>query len=125
MAPYTAAGILKVLELYQKDKSQRDALMNNTRYMQEQLTAAGLDIGETTSQVIPVICGGDHRLHEISKRIHTKGLYTGYVTYPAVSKKEARLRLSMSSNHTKEQMDACVSILKEVFNEMKDWKNSD
>ncbi len=125
MAPYTAAGILKILELYQADKSYRDLLWKNARYMQEQLVAAGLDIGDSKSQVIPVICGSDHRLREISKRIQSKGLYTGYVTYPAVSNKRTRLRLSISSYHTKEQMDRCVSILKEVFDEMKNWKNGD
>jgi 8-amino-7-oxononanoate synthase len=125
MAPYTAAGLLKVLELYQKDKSQRDTLWKNVRYMQDRLTVAGLDIGDTKSQVIPVICGSDHRLREISKRIQFKGLYTGYVTYPAVSNKRTRLRLSISSYHTKEQMDRCVSILKDVFEEMKTWKTDD
>jgi glycine C-acetyltransferase len=125
MAPHTAAGILKVLELFQKDKSLRDQLLKNAKYMQEQLTAVGLDIGDTRSQVIPVMCGSDARLHEISKRIQEKGLYTGSVTYPAVSAKHTRLRLSVMAYHTREQMDACVSILKEVFDEMKDWKQGE
>jgi glycine C-acetyltransferase len=125
MAPYTAAGILKVLELYQKDKSPRDQLWKNAKYMQEQLIAAGLDIGDSKSHVIPVMCGSDHRLREISKRIQEKGLSTGFVTYPAVSNKRTRLRLSMSSYHTKEHMDACVRILKEVFDEMKNWEKGD
>jgi 8-amino-7-oxononanoate synthase len=115
MAPHTAAGIMKVLELFEKDKTYRDRLWENTRYMMTQLKAAGLDTGSTESQVIPVIVGPDHRLREISKLIHNRGLYTGVVTYPAVSNKRTRLRLSMSSNHTKEQMDTCVAIIKEAF----------
>jgi len=121
MAPHTAAGILKVLELYQKDKSDRDQLWENIRYMHKQLTDAGLDIGETKSQVIPVMVGDDLKLREVSKKIQQKGLYTGVVTYPAVSRKRTRLRLSVSSYHTKEQMDRCVDILKEVFQELEDW----
>ena len=103
MAPYTAAGILKVLELFQKDKSPRDRLLKNAKYMQEQLVAAGLDIGDSQSQVIPVFCGSDMRLREISKRTMAKGLSTGFVTYPAVSSKRTRLRLSISAYHTKER----------------------
>lgn len=118
IAPHTAAGILKVLELFEKDKSQRDKLWENTRYAWEKLRTAGLDIGETKSQVIPVMAGNDLRLREISKRIMQKGLYTGVVTYPAVSKNKTRLRLSISSSHTKEQIDRAVAILKEVFDEM-------
>jgi len=115
MAPHTAAGILKVLELYEKDKSYRDTLWENTHYMQNKLKEAGLDTGGTESQVIPVIVGNDRRLREISRMVHGRGLYTGVVTFPAVSSKRTRLRLSMSSLHTTEQMDACVEIIKEAF----------
>jgi len=115
MAPHTAAGILKVMELYKKDKSNLAKLWDNTRYMQTKLKEAGLDTGKTESQVIPVIVGNDRRLREISKMIHGRGLYTGVVTFPAVSNKRTRLRLSMSSNHTMEEMDACVDIIKETF----------
>ncbi|MGA2141066.1 MAG: aminotransferase class I/II-fold pyridoxal phosphate-dependent enzyme [Brevinematales bacterium] len=61
MAPHTAAGILKVLELFQKDKTERDNLWKNTLYMHEKLKSYGLDIGDTKSQVIPVIAGSDMR----------------------------------------------------------------
>ncbi|OGO82222.1 MAG: hypothetical protein A2Y21_03275 [Clostridiales bacterium GWC2_40_7] len=118
IAPHTIAGILKVLELFRKDKTEKDRLWNNIKYMHEKLTRAGLDIASTKSQVIPVIAGSDRRLREISKRIYKKGLYTGVVTYPAVSNKRTRLRLSISSYHTNEQMDACVAILKEVFDDV-------
>jgi 8-amino-7-oxononanoate synthase len=122
MAPHTAVGILKVLELFRKDKTQWKQLWDNTRYMWDELKGAGLDIAETKSQVIPVMVGTDQRLREISRRVQKKGLYTGVVTYPAVSKNKTRLRLSVSSAHTKEQMDRCVRILKEVFQSMEDWK---
>ncbi|MEE9912587.1 MAG: aminotransferase class I/II-fold pyridoxal phosphate-dependent enzyme [Deltaproteobacteria bacterium] len=115
MAPHTASGILKILDIYSKDKSQRDKLWENTRYMHKELKAAGLNIGETESQVVPVFVGEEMRLREIGRRIYEKGLYTGIVTYPAVPTKRTRLRLSISAYHTTEQMDACVDILKTVF----------
>ncbi len=115
MAPHTAAGILKVLELYQKDKSNVAKLWENTHYMQKKLKETGLNIGETESQIIPVIVGDDRRLREISRTLHRQGLCTGVVTFPAVSSKRTRLRLSMSSNHTIEQMDTCVNSIKEAF----------
>lgn len=124
MAPHTAAGILKVLELYRSDPFERERLWDNIRYMHEQLKAAGLDIGSTKSQVVPVMAGSDLRLREISRRIQAKGLYTGVVTFPAVSKNKTRLRLSVSSAHTREHMDRCTRIIREVFDEMKDWSPS-
>ncbi len=123
MAPHTAAGILKVLEIYKKDKSLRDQLWENFHYMHDKLREAGLDIADTKSQVVPVMAGNDLRLREISKRLQERGLYTGIVTYPAVSKNKTRLRLSVSAKHTKEQMDECVRIIGEVYESMKDWNN--
>jgi len=122
MAPHTAVGILKVLELFKNDKTAMDQLWENTHYMWDKLKAAGLDIADTKSQVIPVMVGADLRLREISKRILHEGLYTGIVTYPAVSKNKTRLRLSVSSEHTKKQMDTCVRILSDVFEGMEGWE---
>jgi glycine C-acetyltransferase len=122
MAPHTAAGILKILELFRKDKSAYEKLWENTRYMHAKLKEAGLDIANTKSPVVPVMAGLDLRLREISKRLQQKGLYTGVVTYPAVSKNKSRLRLSISANHNKEQMDKCIRILKEVYDSMEGWK---
>lgn len=116
MAPHTAAGILKVLELYKADKSNLKKMWENTRYMQRRLKEEGFDTGDSESQVIPIIVGSDLKLRDISRYIYDKGLYTGVVTFPAVSNKRTRLRLSMSSNHTKEQMDSCIAIVKEAFN---------
>jgi len=115
MAPHTAAGILKVFAIYKKDKSLRDQLWKNMHYMHEKLREAGMDIGSTKSQVVPIMAGNDLRLREISRRIQERGLYTGVVTYPAVSKNKTRLRLSISARHTKEQMDECVHIISEVY----------
>lgn len=112
MAPHTAAGILKIIDLYGKDPSPRQKLWENTHYMQRRLKEEGFDTGNTASQVIPIIIGNDKRLREISRKIHEKGLYTGVVTYPAVSNKRTRLRLSMSSSHTQEQMERCIEIIK-------------
>lgn len=121
MAPHTAVGILKILDIFKKDKSAKEKLWENTRYMWKELKAAGLDIANTKSQVIPIMVGSDLKLREISKRLLHEGLYTGIVTYPAVSKNKTRLRLSISAAHTKEQMDACVRILKKVFAGMDGW----
>lgn len=123
MAPHTAAGILKILEIFRKDKSAYNRLWENTRYMHSELKKAGLDIADTKSPVVPVMAGSDLRLREISKRLQQRGLYTGVVTYPAVSKNKTRLRLSVSAHHTKEQMDECVRILKEVYESMKGWQS--
>lgn len=117
MAPHTAAGVLKVIDLFQQDKAERNKLWENTLYMQEELKKADLNIGDTKSQVIPVIVGSDKKLRAISKKIYAEGLYTGIVTFPAVSNKRTRLRLSMSSYHTKEEMDRCVDIIQRAFKE--------
>lgn len=118
LAPHTAAGILKVLEIFRKDPSERKKLWENTRYTHRKLKEAGFDIANTKSQVIPVMVGSDLRLREISKRLQERGLYTGVVTYPAVSKNKTRLRLSVSSKHTQEQIQDCIEILKQVFSEI-------
>jgi 8-amino-7-oxononanoate synthase len=122
MAPHTSAGLLKVLELAQKDPSPREQLWENTRYMWQNLTSASLDIGNTKSHVVPIMAGNDLRLREISRRIMQRGLHTGVITFPAVPKNKTRLRLSISALHTKEQMDQATEIITDVFHELRDWE---
>ena len=98
--------------------------ITDTHYFRVTRIDADFDIGNTKSQVVPVMVGDDLKLREVSKLIQEKGLYTGVVTNPAVSKKKTRLRLSVSSLHTKEQIDKCVDIIKEVFRKLESWTPS-
>ena len=56
-------------------------------------------------------------LFEIYEKLRERGVYVNIVTYPAVRRKECRLRLCTMKNRSYEQIDKAVDILTELGKE--------
>src|SRR5690606_35428488 len=74
----------------------------------------GVDIGNTESAIIPLKFGDPIVTVEVNKEIFKQGIYANAILYPAVSKKDARIRMSLSALHTKEQLDTTLDVIESV-----------
>jgi 8-amino-7-oxononanoate synthase len=117
LSPVVAAGVLEALRIVQKEPELRQRLWENVRYIREQLADYGIDTGESTSQVVPIMIRNDRRIMHIAHRLQEAGLYLQPILYPAVAKHRSRFRMSISASHTRDQMDEAVSILVRVLRE--------
>jgi glycine C-acetyltransferase len=119
LSPVVAAGVLESLRLSRREPGLRARLWENVGHIRERLMTAGIDIGESTSQVIPIMIRDDRRIFPIAHRLLRAGLYLQPIVYPAVAKHKSRFRVAVSSAHTHEQLDEAVSILAHVLREEK------
>ena len=117
IVPVVTAGVLKSLEIAQKEPELRDQLWTNVKYIRQRLEEAGVDVGESTSQIIPIMVRNDRRIFELGHKLFRAGLYLQPVIYPAVAKHRSRFRVSISASHTFEQLDEGVQILVRVLRE--------
>jgi len=117
LSPVVTAGVLKSLELAQAEPQLRERLWDNVRYIRGRLDDAGVDVGDSTSQVIPIMLRNDRRVFEICHKLLRAGIYLQPVIYPAVAKHRSRFRVSISASHTREQLDAGVATLVHVLRE--------
>jgi glycine C-acetyltransferase len=117
LAPVVAAGVLRSLELAQAEPELRDRLWANVSHMRARLEEAGVDVGESTSQIIPIMVRNDRRVFEICHKLLREGVYLQPVIYPAVAKHRSRFRVSISAAHTIDQLDQGASILVHVLRE--------
>lgn len=117
LSPVVTAGVLKSLEIAQKEPELRDRLWKNVRYIRKRLEEEGVDVGDSTSQIIPIMVRNDRRIFELGHKLFRAGLYLQPVIYPAVAKHRSRFRVSISASHTCEQLDEGVSILVRVLRE--------
>lgn len=115
LSPVVSAGVLAALRIAQAEPVLRERLWANVEYIRRQLDEHGVDVGESTSQVIPVMIRNDRKIMEIAHRLQQEGLYLQPILYPAVSKHRSRFRISISAAHTTEQLDEAVSILVRVL----------
>lgn len=117
LSPVVTAGVLKSLELAQKEPQLRTQLWANVAHIRAKLDEAGVDIGQSTSQVIPIMVKNDRRVFELGHKLLRAGLYLQPIIYPAVAKHRSRFRVSISATHTIDQLDEGVAILVKVLRE--------
>jgi len=94
-----------------EDQAGRAKLWENVRYMLKGLNALGFDTGNTESAVIPLLVGDEQKLGLFQNDLKNNGVYTNVVTYPAVRRKECRLRLCVMNSLTPEDMDDALAVL--------------
>ena len=78
----------------------RAKLWNNVAYMRGLLAEAGIDVGESTSQIIPIMIRNDRKIFGVAQALQRAGLYLQPIIYPAVAKHRSRFRISISATHT-------------------------
>jgi glycine C-acetyltransferase len=115
LPPAVVAGVSKALEIATRDNSLRERLWTNTRYFREQAIGLGLNVGESTSQVVPIIIGSDRRrLYELTAQMHARGLFLAPVDYPSVPEDGLRFRVAITAAHTREDLDLALQILEDT-----------
>lgn len=117
LPPPVTAGILANLRYLKAHPSLRDRLWENTRYIACRLKAEGIDIGASESHIIPIMIYDDAKAFHVAQRIRERGIYLQPATYPGVPKRKARIRVSISASHTREQLDLAVDVISSVLRE--------
>ena len=115
LSPAVVAGLLKALELARNEPELRTKLWKNVAYMQKLLADAGVPIGDSTSQVIPIMVRDDARVLQMGEDIFRAGVYINPVRYPAVGKHKSRFRMSISAAHSKEELEEGAAALVRVL----------
>lgn len=103
------AGLIEVFKLLSEDAAGRAQLWDNVRYMRAGLQALGFDTGQTESAIIPVRVGDEQRLAAFHNDLRRRGVFTNVVTYPAVRRKDCRLRVSIMSSLTRDELDRSLA----------------
>lgn len=104
------AGLLEVFSLFEQDRAGRARLWENIHYLKSRLTGLGFDIGHSQSAIIPVMVRDEERLGQLHADLLRHGVFTNLVTYPAVRRKECRLRLNVMATHTVEDLDRALEV---------------
>ena len=104
--PAVTGGLIKALELAggPDGDAKRKRIRSNADYMRSKLQGH-VDIGSSHSWIIPVIFGDEHLYIPMSDYLQREGLDISLMSFPAVPKNQSRIRLFVTSEHTKEQID--------------------
>lgn len=108
------AGLIEVLKLMREDDAGREKLWENIRYLTSGFQSLGLNTGHSQSAIIPIIIGDELKLAAYHNELRRRGVFTNVVTYPAVRRKECRLRVSVMNSLTRDELDRALNLFAEV-----------
>jgi len=117
LAPALAAGLLAGLKILENEPQLRAKLWSNVAYLRRRFAEEGVDIGKSTSQVMPILINNDSKVFPVCAKIQERGVYLQPVTYPAVPKHKSRLRVSISASHTEEDLEQAAQVIGAVLRE--------
>jgi 8-amino-7-oxononanoate synthase len=115
LPPGVAAGLIRALDIVETEPQLRARLWENVDYMQDLLRKGGVDIGDSQSQVIPIMVRDDDRIFQMAEDLIHEGVYLNPVRYPAVGKHRSRFRISITAGHTQQELADAAEIIVRVM----------
>lgn len=114
LPPTNVASTLAALELMETEPERREAVMDNSTYMRDNLKLLGFNVGETKTPIIPVIIGKDVKTFYMWKDLLAAGVYTNPIVSPATPPGRSLLRTSYMATHKREQLDFCLEMFEKI-----------
>lgn len=119
LSPSIVKATLQALEIVEKEPDRRLRIKENTLYFREKMDQLGFALKGESHPITPVMLGDAEIAQKMSAALLEKGLYAVGFFYPVVPKGQARIRLQLTSEHTKDQLDKAIKIFEEVGKSLK------
>jgi len=108
---YTA---IKTIDMLTKSDKLRKKLMENTSYFRKKIQTIGYTIKDGVHPIVPIMLGDAKLAQKISKEMLKMNVFVIGFSYPVVPKNQARIRVQISSSHSKKQLDYTLNAFEEV-----------
>ncbi|HEY1068525.1 MAG TPA: aminotransferase class I/II-fold pyridoxal phosphate-dependent enzyme, partial [Pirellulales bacterium] len=112
LSPLLAAAGRRAVELVQSEPEPRRRLLESSAARRAQLAADGWNVGESESQIIPLIVGDNAQALALAARLRERGVIVPAIRPPTVPPGTARLRISLTARHDDDAWDRLIAALR-------------
>jgi glycine C-acetyltransferase len=119
LAPAIVGASIKAINLISNDNSLILKIQNNTKYFRNKIQKIGFDIKGDIHPIVPIMIYDDKIASEMADYMYDNGVYVVGFSYPVVPKGLARIRVQISSSHTKDQMDKAIDLFEKAGKKFK------
>ncbi len=106
-----AAATRVALSIVREESWRREHLADLIGRFRKGASELGLTLPASETPIQPVIIGSDGPALEISEYLWEKGFWISAIRPPTVPEGSARLRITLSACHSREQIDALLDVL--------------
>jgi len=107
-----AAGV--ALQIIQQDDRLRGQLIDNAQYLLAGLKSLGFDTMNSSTPIIPVLVKDPARAMDISRYLLKQGIFVQAIRPPTVPVNTARLRLTVTATHARDDLDRLLDALRTI-----------
>lgn len=118
LSPVIVGASIAVFDMLSKTTELRDKLEWNINYFKKGIKAAGFEIREGDSAIVPVMLYDAKLSQEMADRLLKEGIYVIGFFYPVVPKDKARIRVQISAAHEQEHLDKAIAAFTKVGKEL-------
>lgn len=111
MPPYLAGQIQAALDLAREAEDRRAHLSDISKTLREALVTAGLNVGTSATQIVPVVFGSNDSALHVASELQRSGFAVRAIRPPTVPSGTARIRISLTSKITHEEIRRLVAVL--------------
>ncbi len=115
LPPVVVGAILKAIEVATREPQRRTRLWENANYFRAQLNALGINTGDSTTYIMPLVVGDRERMYRLGHELRARGLFVAPVDYPAVPEDRICFRACVTANHTRADLDEALNIVSDTF----------
>lgn len=113
--PSVAAAIDAALDVIKEEPERRLRLFHLSKFLRDALGENGLDVADSTSQIISVIIGESEKAVAYSKRLQEAGFDVRAIRPPTVPVNTARLRVSLNIDLNEETLTSFSTLMKSIW----------
>ncbi|WP_411705475.1 8-amino-7-oxononanoate synthase [Edaphovirga cremea] len=99
------------LDCIQKGDELRQRLNDNIHYFREGASRLPLLMTESSTAIQPLIVGENHRALELAGSLREEGLWVTAIRPPTVPEGSARLRITLTAVHQRDDIDRLLEVL--------------
>jgi glycine C-acetyltransferase len=115
LPPPVVAATLAALRISQRDSGLRERLWSNADYFRAKLHDIGVNTGESTTFIVPIVIGENRALlYDLCHEMRRRGLFLPPVDYPTVPQDQVRFRASVTAAHTRKDLDEALNIIEDT-----------
>jgi len=112
LSPPMLAGAIAALDIIRNEPERRVRLASLVTQVRDGLRSIGIEVTDSPSPIISVEVGKTGAAVSLAKRLRSEGILVVAIRPPTVPEGTARLRVSIQSQHTEEDVCRLVSALK-------------
>jgi glycine C-acetyltransferase len=117
--PAVAAACIAAIDVLENEPERIERLWDNTHFFKSALQELGFDTGISETPITPVMATDEATAQQLAARLFELGIFATSVVYPTVPLGKARVRTIVTSEHTRDDLQACLDAFATVGRELR------